>query len=415
MPNTFEYATWLAMESLDLLESKRAVSQFFNTDYNKEFKQKFPIGDSVRVPFPQQFTVRNGLTYNPQDINRRYTTVEFDEPFGIDFEWDSAEEYLRAPRGRDKVSKEILEPAMSQLAQEIDSRCALFAYQNAASVTGALGTNPTTYDATSAAARQIMQELGAPETGERALIVPPSVHRAVKSGAITANLFNPSSDISKQFRTGLVGKADGFEWYESMSLYRHTAGTWAAAVTVNGASQSGGSLVVTCTNGDTFKKGEKISIANVLPVHNLTRRTFGTSAKTFTVLADVTASGTSATLSISPNIFGPGSQYQNVNALPANGAALTLWPGTSTPNGKVGTVALALHRNAFALVGAELEEPKSSSVELASQKRDPDSGIAVRFIREWDTRASKFINRFDVMIGFGRFYNDACAVAVACG
>jgi hypothetical protein len=28
---------------------------------------------------------------------------------------------------------------------------------------------------------------------------------------------------------------------------------------------------------------------------------------------------------------------------------------------------------------------------------------------------SKMINRFDVMIGYGSFYNDACAVAIACG
>src|SRR5262245_7743254 len=142
MPNTFEYADWLAMECLDLLESKRAVSQVFNTDYSKDFKMKFPIGDSVRVPFPQQFTTRNGLDYNPQVINRRHATITFDDPFGIDFEWDSAEQALRAPRGREKVSKEILDPAMSQLAQEIDSRAALYAYQNAASVVGALATNP---------------------------------------------------------------------------------------------------------------------------------------------------------------------------------------------------------------------------------------------------------------------------------
>lgn len=413
MPNTFEYATWLAMESLDLLESKRAVSQFFNTDYSKEFKQKFPVGDSVSVPYPQQFRVRDGLSYQPQTINRRHATISFDEPFGIDFEWDSAEQALRAPRGRDKVSKEILDPAMSQLAQEIDSRCAQYAYVNAASVVGALGTNPTTYDATSAAARQIMQELACPTSGDRAMVVPPAVHRSIKSNNLTLN--NPVPEISKSFRTGLVGNADNFEWYESMSLYRHTAGTWAGAVTVSGASQSGTSLLVACTTGDTFKAGDKFSIANVLPVHPQTRRTFGTSAKTFTITANVTGASSAATLTISPPIYGPTSQYQNVDALPANAAALTLWPGTTSPSGKIGQVGLALHRNAFALVGVELEEPKSGSVELVSQKRDPDSGIAVRFIREWDSRESKFINRFDVMIGYGTFYNDACAVAVACG
>ncbi len=419
MPNSFEYADWLAMECIDLLESKRAVSSQFNTDYSKEFKLKYPIGDAVRVPYPQQFTIRNGLTYDPQAINRRHATVTFDEPFGIDFEWDSAEAYLRAPRGRDKVSKEILDPAMSQLAQEIDSRCAKYAYQNAASLVGVLATNPNTYDATSAAARQAMQELACPDSGDRAMIVPPAVMRSIKSNNIT--LLNPVTDISKQFRTGIVGGADGFDWYESMSLYRHTAGTWAGAVTVTTAPANGATtLALTCTTGDTFMVGDKFSIANVLPVHPQTRRTFGTSAKTFTCLGDgagntVTGASSAATITFSPAIYGPTSQYQNVDALPIATAALTLWPGTTSPNGKAGVVGVALHRNAFALVGAELEEPKDSSVELVAQKRDPDSGIAVRFIRQWDGRASKFINRFDVMIGYGSFYNDACAVAVACG
>ena len=416
MPNTFEYATWLAMECLDLLENKRAVSQFFNTDYSKDFKLKFPVGESINVPFPQQYTVRDGLTYTPQAINRRHATITFEEPFGIDFEWDSAEQALKAPRGREKVSKEILEPAMAQLAQEIDSRCAQYAYQNAASVVGILGTNPTSFDAASAAARQKMVELACPPTGEKAFIVPPAVNRALKNAAIS--YFNPVSDISKQFRTGIVGSGDGFEWYESMSLYRHTAGTWAGAVTVT-STQTGtaaiSSLALTATTGDTFKKGDKFSIANVLPVNPATRRTFGTDAKTFTITADVTAAASAATITFSPPMYGPGSQYQNVDALPVASAALTLWPGTTSPSGKAGTVGLALHRNGFALVGVELEEPKGSSVEMVSQKRDEDSGMAVRFIRQWDGKASKMINRFDVMIGLGTFYNDACAVAVACG
>lgn len=415
MPNTFEYATWLSMECLDLLESKRAISAHFNTDYNKEFTQKFAVGDSVQVPFPQQFTIRTGLDYNPQTINRRHATISFNEPFGIDFEWDSAESALRAPRGRDKVRREILEPAMSQIGQEIDSQAALYAYQNAAQVTGALGTDPTTYDATSAAARQLMQQLECPDTGDRALIVPPSVMRAVKTANLS--LFNPVQDISKQFRKGIIGYADGFDWYESMSLYRHTIGTTTSptVTTTQTGTAAISSLAISCTTGNTFKAGDKFSMDLVLPVHPQTRRSFGTANKTFTITADATAVSSSATISFSPPMYGPASQYQNVSVLPVATAALTMWPGTTSPNTKVGNVGLAIHRNAFALVGAELEEPKGSSVELVSQTRDPDSGIAVRFIRQWDNRGSKYTNRFDVMIGFGTFYNDACAVAIACG
>lgn len=415
MPNTFEYADWLSMTCLDLLESKRSVSQVFNTDYSKDFKLKFPVGDSIRVPFPQQFTTRRGLDYNPQVINRRHATITFNEPFGIDFEWDSAEEALRAPRGREKVEKEILDPAMSQLGQEIDSAAALYAYQNAASLVGILATNPTTYDATSAAARQAMQELACPTSGERAMIVSPAVMRSIKTANIA--LFNPVSDINKQFRTGIVGQSDGFDWYESMSLYRHTAGTTTSptVTTTQTGTDAISSIAISCTTGNTFKQGDKFAMAAVLPVHPQTRRTYGTATKTFTVTADVTATNSSATVAFSPPMYGPGSQYQNVDALPVATAVVTMWPGTTSPNAKVGQVGLALHRNAFALVGVELEEPKPSSVELVSQKRDPDSGISVRFIRQWDGKASKMINRFDVMIGFGTFYNDACAVAVACG
>jgi len=415
-PNTFEYATWLSMTCLDLLESKRNVSQYFNTEYSKDFKLKFPVGDFINVPYPQQFTIRNGLPYQPQPINRRHAVVNVFDPFGIDFDWDSAEQALKAPRGKEKVEREILDPAMSYIAQEIDSRCAQFAYQHAASVVGTLGTDPVSFDASSAAARQKMQELACPPTGERGIIVPPVVMRSLKNASIS--YFNPVSDISKQFRTGIVGSGDGFEWYESMSLYRHTAGTWAAAVTLTTAVTDGATTItVTATNGDTFNPGDKFSFANVLPVNNMTRRTFGTNAKTFTIVnpGQVVAAGTSATLTITPALYGPGSQYQNVNVLPIAGNALTLWPGTATPNGKSGTIGLALHPNAFALVGIELEEPKSTSVELVSQKRDPDSGIAVRFIRAWDQNLSRMTNRFDVQIGLGEFYPDACAVAIACG
>jgi hypothetical protein len=204
--------------------------------------------------------------------------------------------------------------------------------------------------------------------------------------------------------------ADGFDFYESVSLYQHTAGTWAGAVTVNGAGQSGSTLNVTCTTGDTFFVGDVVAIASVNPVNPGTRRKVGASTKQFTITSPTVGAASAATLTISPAIFGPGSQYQNVDALPANGAALTLFPGTSSPNAKVGTNGLAFQRDAFALVGVSLEEPKGS-VEVCRQYRDENTGIAVRFLRQFDGRLSKMINRFDVLLGFGALYPDNCASA----
>jgi hypothetical protein len=116
------------------------------------------------------------------------------------------------------------------------------------------------------------------------------------------------------------------------------------------------------------------------------------------------------TLSILPAIYGPTSQYQNVNALPADGAALTLWPGTTSPNGKVGTVGLGLSNFAFALVAAKLYVP--TAVEQAGAAQDPQTGISIRKVKVWDGWRSAQINRMDSLMGLGDLYQSNGAVAV---
>lgn len=409
--NSFEVVDWMMQESLDILVNKMAIANMFNTEVQKEFEHDFAPGETVRVKYPQEYLIRDGLPYSEQPINRRNTTVTCNQIFGIDFGWDSFEKALKMERGEEVLKREYLDPAMAQLNQEIESRAANWARFNTSTLVGILGTDPTTFDAASAAARQQLVNLGCPVGKDRAMVVTPSIMRTLKNSAIS--YFNPVTDISKQFRTGIVGSGDGFDWYESVSLYQHTAGTWAGAVTVSGANQTGTSLTITATAGDTFNQGDKFSMANVNPVNPRTRRKVGSSAKTFTVTQALTAAGGGGdVIQIWPPIFGPGSQYQNVDALPANTAALTLFPGTTSPNGKVGTVNLALHPDAFAVVGVEFENPKVGSVEISKQLRDDDTGIAISFVRAFDPVGRRWINRFDTCIGFGNLWSDNCSVAV---
>ena len=151
----------------------------------------------------------------------------------------------------------------------------------------------------------------------------------VSIGPAVQTLFTPVDEITEVFKEGILGRAKGFDWYESQSLYSVTAGTFASgAVTVTGAGQSGTSLIVTGSVGDTLAQGDKISLANVNFVNPRTRRIAGpATAQQFTVTAPFTLTGGADTISILPAIYGPGSQYQNVDALPVNGAAVTLWPG----------------------------------------------------------------------------------------
>ena len=231
-------------------------------------------------------------------------------------------------------------------------------------------------------------------------------------GTNITTIFHPADEITKAWKEGVIGELGAAMFYESQSLYSHTAGTWAGSVTVKGANQSGTSLVVNFTAGDTVAVGDKFSIPNVNLVNPMTRRIPGKAAnKVFTITQALTAVGGGAdTINFLPPIYGPGSQYQNVDALPANAAAFTLWPGTTSPNGKVGTVGLSLTRQAFALVGAKLYVPKA--VEESGTAQDPDTGLSVRKVKAWDPVRSVQVNRMDSLFGLGNLYQDNGAVCV---
>jgi hypothetical protein len=235
---------------------------------------------------------------------------------------------------------------------------------------------------------------------------------ATLGNAITS-VFNPPDEISKMWKKGAIGKLAGFDFYESNSLYAHTVGTWAGTVSVTGAGQSGSSLSVTATNvGDTVKKGDKITLAVVNAANPMTRRIAGKATlMNFVITQDLTFTAGPDTIQILPAIYGPGSQYQNVDALPGNAAAVTLWPGTTTPSAKTGTVALALSKFAFGFVGAKLFVPQA--VEKSGFAFDSRTQIGVRKVKAWDPVRSMQINRLDSLGGFGNLYQDNGAVCVA--
>lgn len=411
MANAFLHTDWLAMRSLYHLKNKLSIASGFNWDFNKEFTKPFAIGETLTIKFPQRFIGGNGLGYNPESINRRSTTVTMDQLPHVHFDWDSYEKAINMERGDALIEEEYIKPAMSTLAQTIDSLAAQYAYLHASNIVGTLGTDPTTFDAVSGAARQRLIELACPQN-DWMMVVPPRLMRALKTTAIA--LLNPVSTISKQARTGIITeKTDNFDWYESMSLYSHTSGLWAGAVTVTTTSVEGATtLALTCTTGDTFLRGDVIAVTSANEVNPETRRASTTRAKQFVILASVTGVASAATVSVSPAIYGPGSQYQNVSAYPTAGATVTLFPGTTFAGAALtGVNSLAFHRNAFAMVSVDLEMPKS--VEPGSgQKRDPETGISIRFTRSWDWNLSRMVNRFDCLLGFGSLYSDECAVRV---
>lgn len=418
MPGTHVYTDKVAANMVRLLKNKLVITQFMSRKNERDFNEGPPIGDSLRVKLPHRGTIRDGFDYVGQAIDRRYTTIDCTEKFGIDVDWDTIEAATQMERTDEDINENILDPMAAKLAQECDSRAARFIYLNSPNVTGALGTTPTTLAAYSAVRTRLLETAGLVGAKRKGVIVTPEMMGTlIANGNNVLALFNPTDTVAKAFKEGYIGMYGGMQYYESMSLYRHTTGVWttvATGVTTSSGSQSGTSIAVACTTGDTFKAGDVITFASVYAVNKMTLRSTNR-LKQFKIMADTTGASSTATLTISPGIVGPGSPYQNVDALPGNGVVLTLMPGTSMSNAaaKEGLFGIGLTDEAFALVGVDLPMPKKTSEEYIGKYTDPETGITAAIIRSFDFDRRAWKTRMDCWVGFGVMNAEDSSILVA--
>lgn len=416
--NSLPVADWIAMDLLRLLKNELFIAAGFNTDFSDEFNKEFPIGQQLRVKQPWRPLGGEGMSYAPEPIDLRTTPVVVDKVPHVHFEWDSIEQALKLSRGREKIQDEILKPAAQRMRQTWELYAARFAAINAPNVIGTLGTDPTTLGF-AGQARAVMLQMGGWTGAKRTAAITPSIMQSVVGNATVTNpVFNPGDEISMAFKEGYLGRNGGFEFAESMSLPQITAGTRAGSCTISGSDQSGASLLIACTSGDTFVAGEKFSIAGRYPINPGSLQNASSSAFQCAVAGNwgqtYTATGSTITLPITDSIEGPGGGYQNISVLPQNGDVITWWPGTTSPNGKTGSLSVLFNRDAFALVGVKLANPEQGgAVQIAAQQRDPKTGISVAVIRMFDPIERRWINRFDSLGGFGNFYNRNCGVVLA--
>lgn len=413
--NVFQFVDWIGFEMLRQLKNKLVCGKYANHDYEKGFKEDFAVGDTVRVPLPTRWIVTKGMGFQPQAITEMFTTISVNEPFNIHFQYDSVEEALKMGKGRAYFKRRYLDPMVTQLANYIDTRFINFATLNSSNIVGQLGVDPVSMTPFMQARQRLIEQGTDPDAGGPwGMFHPPAVSTSLVPAY--ASYLNPTGEISEQYRSGEIASPHAnAEWRESVNLTRITAGTiaTASAITVHGANQQGSQLIINATAGDTFNAGDIFNLASVNQVNPLNRQVISPTLKQFVVLTSLTAVGGGAdTLSISPPIFGPGSQFQNVDSLPADAALITMYPGTTAPNGKTSTQGLLIAKDAFALVGVPLANPKACEWETRAE--DPDTKMSIAMFKMMDPQTRSWIVRADVLMGFGALLPDNACVRIAC-
>ena len=290
----------------------------------------------------------------------------------------------------DAFGKEFLEPAMAQLAADME-KDAFNMYKDVFAQVGTAGTTLATYKTLAQAAGKI-RENGLVNDDQLTAILGVDAH--VEMADALKGLQLPNKEISDNYKKGmLVSEAGGFSAiYENTLIPVHTNGSMGGTPLVNGATQTGATLAIDgVTSGNTWTEGTVFTVAGVYAVHPEGRASTG-KLQQFVVTADATFTGGSATVAISPSIVTSGA-FQTVSGSPADNAAITVVGSASTAYAQN----LAFHKDAFTFVTADLVKPEGS-VEFCSQK--VYDGLALRILRQYDAREDEFITRADVIYGY---------------
>jgi len=397
--NTYLTIDSITAEAVMLFKNSNLFIMNMDTQYDDQFAvDGAKIGDTLRIRLPSDFIVTEGPAMQLQDNTQQYTSLTVSSQKNVATPYTTAERTMSI----DRYSELVMAPMVSALCGKVASTimrgseggvCNLIS-----NVDGAGNIISPTMDQFTGA-NAILDDQGATMLDRRCVNDPTTDSRTVNS---LAGLLNPSQEISAQFRSGMMKSGLGFDrFFRDQTVIRHTTGTFSAGGTVAGGGQStstsGGNITVNAITG-TLKKGDIITFAGVNAVNRITKESLGT-LRQFVVTADVATTGT--IIPIYPGMIGPvgglvggaDQQYQTVDALPINGAAMVL----ATPASSVYRKSLAYTQKAVTMASADLVMPKKAVEEAARTSFD---GVSMRMLTDYLPQTDQLATRLDVLFGF---------------
>lgn len=363
MANTLITPQIVAIEALRILQSNMVFRDLVYNDYASDFAQ---VGDTVNVRkraalgsklFDGQIVI--------QDLQETTIPVKLDRLRDTSVKVTSKEMTLDIK----DFSKQIMEPALIGLAQDVDADIAAAAV-GYASYTKAATANPTNLADIADLAKRL-DKVKAPKT-DRVLVLSPD-HKY--KYALTGNLSNVSyAGDNVTLREALLGKVYGFATYMSQNLSASEAATPGTATTYKVAGTKGQDTValssVDAATG-TIKTGDGFIVDGRL----------------YRFTADGTAaSGSVASIKIDKKL------HKNITAT----EKVTLVNGVNS---------VAFQKEGIAFVTRPLELPMGAAKAYVAQAEN----IAVRVVFDYNVTTKEDTISFDVLYGIAELNKDLIA------
>lgn len=399
----------MANEAEMSLSNALGFTRTVNRSYDSRFARTgAKIGSVANARLPAQFRYSSGLDIDIQSLNDAARPVVLNKNYQRSWSMDRAEAYLSV----DEMASRYIRPAMLSMASEIDKDGRDLANQYTFNTVGTAGSSYSSKDTYAdlliAAREKIVENLGPTDEIFHMVAGPKFVGDGFKYFG-TAPAFSANANLTSTVRDGKLPNGleiAGFRVMEQQNLAKYRVGTYGGTPKVNGANQSGSTLVTDgWAAGTTLDVGAVFTIAGVFAVNAQSKESTGV-LQQFVVTAK-NAAGTSQSLQVEPAIVGPGEQRQNVSALPADNADITV-VGTSgaTPQ----NFALGYHELAFTFANADYTgaegDPTGAIAEGTAMQRImlEDLGISMTMTSQFDIRSNKILVRCDCLGGWSVIY-----------
>jgi len=417
--NTLLTISMITNEALMVLANETVFASQVNRSYDSQFAiAGAKIGDVVNVRRPARFVGTTGPALNVEDYTQSSLPLSLTTQFHVDVQFTTKD--LTLSLG--DFSDNVIQPAMATIGNKIDSDLCTMAKNNTANIVGVAGTRPSgllTYLNGGA----YLDAEAAPRDGRRCVVVEPFTSAVIVDSL--KGLLVPADQLGNQYRKGMMGRdTAGMNWKMDQNIVSHTFGSWtttAGTLTYNTATLTGAissgwaqTSTITLTNsaGLTLNQGDTIQIANLFATNPQNRRAYGGNlTRSFVVQNTATAAAGTISVTVAPAII-TGGQFQNV-VVGTTSATATVTPfsiATTAANAIVSPQNMIFHRDAFALVMADLMMPMG--VHYAERKSDPKTGFSIRVVTQYTINNDAMPTRFDVLYGTGPLYQElACRVA----
>ncbi|MGH9257356.1 MAG: P22 phage major capsid protein family protein [Vicinamibacterales bacterium] len=399
----------IAKEALMIVENNLQITRLINRRWEGRFAQEGKkIGDHLDIRLPVRWEGREGEAMIIEGAKETTVTLKIDKLIGQDLSFSNVDLTLKIEQFRERY----LETASAAIANRIDAWIAE-GYIDCPNFAGAPGTVPSSLD-TYFDASVVLSNYGVP-TNSRSVVLSPRMEATIVNAL--KGLFQAAQAIAEQYKTGSMGHVIGFDWYMDQNMRNHTVGPLGGAPTVNGAGQSGSTVITanwTAAAANRLKKGDVLTFGTVtagsLGVNPQPPRDSTGELRQVVVTEDVDSDGAgAAVIPIFPAIKTAG-PYKNVSQSPPNGAAVLTFGHASNFASKVTRQGMAFHKEWMTAAFVDLDLP--GGMEMSARAKSRKLNISIRIVKGYDIKTNQQLCRLDVLCGKKQTYEDfGCRIA----